>query len=482
MKKTKSIRLFLYLVLMIILNLACFPIGILAENQTEQGALVPVIAFSLDTFYNGEPQALAMVNPVAEGPDLISERIKITYKGIQTNGETFPLSTIPPSEAGTYQVFAAYEGDEAYQSIEDKKEIQIKPIELKTSEFLTEKPITKIYDGNTTVPENALKGLGNRGVLDADINKVSFDYKSVSFLFKNVTPTNPNMVILKEMTISGDKGKNYRIVDEKIDEKNETKPLTSFDISLAADILPKPVEVLLVGQDKVYDGTPNLHDYQLSVNKTDLIKGEKLAALATADFYPYYGAINIRQKDVGNYYVWASGGFYLSGVDGANAENYTINNQTIISRKKYNITPATVTVIPAYVSKIQGQADPALTYSVWQDDSGDGFNKGLYADDVMFGSLEREAGEVVGTYDIYLGSLNNSNYRLNLADGANKFEILKKEAVVAIYGGNDYSHGGNGATEKETESPVPYMSIALLLLLLIAGAIFFGKNRLTKMD
>ena len=36
--------------------------------------------------------------------------------------------------------------------------------------------------------------------------------------------------------------------------------------------------------------------------------------------------------------------------------------------------------------------------------------------------------------------------------------------------------------EKEEESPVPYMGIALLLLLLIAGAIFFGKNRLTKMD
>lgn len=478
MKKTKCIRLFLCLVLTIILNATSFPLGILAENLAEQGTLIPIIGFSSDTVYNGEPQVLATVNPVTEEPDLNPELIEITYKGIQANGATYPLSTIPPSQAGTYMVFAAYRGDETYQSIDDKKEIKIKPIELKTSEFFTKKPVAKIYDGTTSVPENALKGLENVGVIDADINKVTFNFKSASFLFKDVKPANSNLIILKEMTVSGDQGKNYLIVDEK----QETKPLVSIDISLGAGILPKPVEVLLAGQDKVYDGTPNLHDYQLSVNDTDLIQGEELGAFGAENFYPYYGEINSRQKDVGNYYVWASGGFYLYGIDGTNPENYIINNQTIISKKKYAITPAAVTVIPAYVSKIQGEADPGLSYTVWQDDSGDGFNKGLYADDVMFGSLEREAGEAVGSYDIYLGSLNNSNYRIVLADSANKFEIIKKEDAVAVYGGNDYSNGGNGATEKEEESPVPYMGIALLLLLLIAGAIFFGKNRLTKMD
>jgi len=478
MKKTKSIRLFFCLVLTIILNVACFPIGVLAENQAEQGTLIPIMAFSSDPVYNGNPQVLATVNPAVDGPDLNPELIEISYKGTQANGEAYPLSTIPPSQAGTYMVFATYQGDEAYQSIEDKKEIKIKPIELKTSEFFTEQPIAKIYDGNTSAPENALKGLRNTGVVDTDINEVTFNYKSASFLFKDVKPVNTNLIILKEMTVSGDKEKNYIIVDEK----KETKPLASIDISLGASILPKPVEVLITGQDKVYDGTPNLHDYQLSVTKTDLIQGEELGAFGSENFYPYYGDINSQQKAVGSYYVWATGGFYLYGIDGTNAENYTINNQTVISKKKYNITPATVTVIPAYVSKIQGEADPALTYTVWQDDSGDGFNKGLYVDDVMFGSLEREAGEAVGSYDIYLGSLNNANYRIILADATEKFEIIKKEEAVAVYGGNDYSNGGNDATEKEEESPVPYMGIALLLLLLIAGAVFFGKNRLTKMD
>ncbi|MEO1815158.1 MAG: MBG domain-containing protein [Acetobacterium sp.] len=478
MKKTKSIRLFLGLVLTIILNVACFPIGVLAENQAEQGTLIPIIVFSSDPVYNGNPQVLAVVNPAVDGPDLNPERIEITYKGIQANGETYPLSTIPPSAAGTYMVFVGYRGDDAYQSIDDKKEIKIKPIELKTTEFFTEKPITKIYDGNTSAPENALKGLGNTGVVDADINEVTFNYKSASFLFKDVKPVNSNLIILKDMTVSGDKGKNYIIVDEK----KEIKPLASIDISLVASILPKPVQVLITGQDKVYDGTPNLYDYQLSVTKTDLIQGEELGAFGSEKFYPYYGDINVQQKAVGSYYVWATGGFYLYGINGTNADNYTINNQTVISKKKYDITPASVTVIPASVSKIQGEADPALTYTVWQDDAGDGFNKGLYADDVMFGSLEREAGEAVGSYDIFLGSLNNANYRIVLVDGTDKFEIIKKEDAVAVYGGNDYSNGENGATEKETESPVPYMGIALLLLLLIAGAVFFGKNRLTKMD
>jgi len=478
MKKTKSIRLFLGLVLTIILNVACFPIGVLAENQAEQGTLIPIIVFSSDLVYNGNPQVLAVVNPAVDGPDLNPELIEITYKGIQANGETYPLSTIPPSAAGTYMVFAGYRGDDAYQSIDDKKEIKIKPLELKTTEFFTEKPISKIYDGNTSVVPNALKGLGNTGVVDADINEVTFNYKSASFLFKDVKPVNPNRVILKEVTVSGDKEKNYIIVDEN----KANKPLASIDISLGANILPKPVEVILAGQDKVYDGTPNLHDYQLSVAKTDLIQGEELGAFGAEDFYPYYGEVNTWQKDVGNYFVWATGGFYLYGIDGTNAENYTINNQTIVSKKKYDITPASVTVIPANVSKIQGESDPALTYTVWQDDAGDGFNKGLYADDVMFGSLEREAGEAVGSYDIFLGTLNNANYRIVLADGTDKFEIIKKEDAIAVYGGNDYSNGENGATEKEEESPVPYMGIALLLLLLIAGAVFFGKNRLTKMD
>ena len=135
MKKTKGIRLFWGLVLTIILNVGSFPIGVLAENQADQGTWTPIIVFSSDPVYNGNPQVLATVNPAVDGPELNPDLIEITYKGIQANGETYPLSTIPPSTAGTYMVFAGYRGDDAYQSLDDNKEIKIKAIELKTSEF-----------------------------------------------------------------------------------------------------------------------------------------------------------------------------------------------------------------------------------------------------------------------------------------------------------------------------------------------------------
>lgn len=498
MKKTKSNKRFLCFILTIILLVTCSPIGVLAENsndawqnETDAGfidaisgngmeleTLIPIIVFFEQAVYNGNPQILATINPQPDGPELDPERIEITYQGIKSDGETYPQATIPPTDVGTYTVSARYKGDDAYSSVEETRVIKLKPLELKTTEFFTDKPITKNYDGNTNVPDKAIQGLRNMGVINADINAVDFNYKSANFLSKDVKVVNPNRVILKEVAISGSKAKNYIVIEEK----KETQPLTNMDVYLAANITAKPVEVILTGQDKVYDGTANLYDYELTLNQADLIKGEEVGAFGAENFYPWYGDVNTQQDKVGTYNVWATGGFYLYGINGTNPDNYVIKSDTIVSKKKYQITPASVTVIPSYVSKIQGEPDPALTYVVWQDESGDGFIKGLYGDDVLFGSLERESGEAVGSYDVFLGSLNNPNYRITLTDGDDKFEILKSEEIIATYTGNDYDNDGNGTGEAEEKSPVPYFGIALLILLLIAGGIFFGKNRLTKME
>ncbi len=499
MKKTKSGKWLKCLVLAFFLISACFPMGVIgrvrydsrlwpvqvgiitnnriAANEDSQENLVPLVTFSDDVIYNGLQQTLAQVNQNPNGPAINPELVEITYQEIRFNGDVYPKSTTPPKDVGIYKVVARYRGDDAYKSYAETKDIKIRPIELKTTEFYTEKPIKKLYDGTINVPENTIVGLNNTGVIDADRNEVGFNFKSASFLSKDVKAVDTNAVVLKGVTITGDQAKEYVIVDAN----KESMPLKNIDISILATIDPKTVEVILVGQDKVYDGNAILNDYELLVNQKDLVKGEEAGVRVSEAFYPWYGEINARQKEVGSYPVWASGGFYLYGINGTNAENYAIADQTIVSKKKYAITPANVTVIPAYASKIQGETDPVLTYTVWQDDSGDGFVKGLYGDDVMYGSLEREAGEAVGTYDVFLGSLNNPNYRLVLVDGTDKFEIINKEDAVAVYGGNDYGNGENGAIEKE-ESETPYVSIALLLLLLIAGVIFFGKNRLTKMD
>lgn len=453
----------------------------LSENEVANGSLVPVISFSDDVFYNGLQQMLVEVSPIPDGPELNPKLIEINYQGIKMNGDTYAKSTTPPTDAGFYTVVAGYQGDEAYRNYRETKDITIKPLELKTTDFFTEKPIKKQYDGTITVPEKTIVGLNNTGVIILDRNQVEFKYKSANFISKDVKLTGLNAVVLKEVTISGDKGNEYIIVDEN----KEKEPFKSIDISLPASVDPKPIDVILLGQDKVYDGNASLSDYKLLVNQGDLIKDDELAVSATEKFYPWYGETNTRQKDVGSYYVWATGGFYLYGINGTNSDNYHIKNETITSNKKYAITQAGVTVIPAYVTKLQDEVDPALAYAVWQDESSDGFVKGLYGNDVMYGALERESGESVGSYDIFLGSLNNSNYRITLVDGKDKFEILKRDDRAATYIGNNYENGSTEVGENEEieeKDTVQYFRVAMLIILLIIVGGVFGKNRLTKMD
>lgn len=81
----------------------------------------------------------------------------------------------------------------------------------------------------------------------------------------------------------------------------------------------------------------------------------------------------------------------------ANA-NYTITYTPAV----FSITQAALTVTADDASKVYGENDPALTYKT----------SGLIGSDVLTGSLERAAGDSVGSYDIGLGSLNNPNYAI----------------------------------------------------------------------
>ena len=512
MKKTKGCWLFLSLVLVIVLIATCLPMGIFAEESNEsnfwfaqddavtseattaqsmmtQAALTPIISFSNDLFYNGSPQSLAEIKPSIGGPDIEPELVKITYTGTKADKELYLESTIPPTDAGTYTAVAEYEGDDSYQSCSEIKEIKIKPAELKITDFFTETPIVKIYDGTTDVSENTITGLGNTKVVKDDVADVVFNFKSASFLSKDVKPAEPNTVTLKNVTIAGNRAFNYALVKDE-DENKDSNPekkvaendgQNTFDVVMTANILPKPVEVFLLGQDKVYDGNSKLHEYDFNINSEDVIAGEEIDIFTTDDFNPWYGEAETPIKDVGEYNVWASEGFYFYGINGASGDNYTTKNDPIFSKEKYCITPAPVTVVPSYRFKVEGAEDPALTYTVWRDQSGDELAEGLFEGDALYGSLEREAGEAVGKYDVYLGSLSNSNYYISFVQGEDKFEIIEKDKAAASIDSSGYYNPATGIDEEEEEPPVAYFGIALLLLLLIVGGIFFGKNRLTKM-
>ena len=107
----------------------------------------------------------------------------------------------------------------------------------------------------------------------------------------------------------------------------------------------------------------------------------------------------------------------LARVSGETAGTYAINQGTLTSANNANYTitfvagtmtintkPITVTAVAQ--TKVYGDSDPTLTYTV---NTG-----GLVGSDSLSGSLARTSGESVGTRAISIGTLANSNYAITL--------------------------------------------------------------------
>ena len=117
----------------------------------------------------------------------------------------------------------------------------------------------------------------------------------------------------------------------------------------------------------------------------------------------------------------------LSRVAGENVGTYEITGVLTNSNYIVTVTPGTFTIDPKAItvtadnaSKTYGDVDPALTYTV-----PDG---ALVGGDVLTGSLSRESGEGVGTYEI-TGVLTNSNYAVTVTPGT--FSIAAKAITVS---------------------------------------------------
>ncbi|MBN3518964.1 gliding motility-associated C-terminal domain-containing protein [Algoriphagus lutimaris] len=158
---------------------------------------------------------------------------------------------------------------------------------------------------------------------------------------------------------------------------------------LTADLTISPATIIGITLDDgsfVYDGT----------SKSLSISGD----LPTGADVTY---TNNSRTEVGSQEVTVT----ISG------SNYTAFDLTA----ELSITPATLEIVAdSGQSKLYGESDPELTYSVA------GFGEG---DDesILTGTLERTAGESVGMYEILLGSLNaGTNYLIDFT-GA-EFEII----------------------------------------------------------
>ncbi|MGV8906690.1 MAG: MBG domain-containing protein [Acetobacterium sp.] len=476
MHMTKTGKQLLSLILTLCLIAACLPAGIFALELSEDN----LVAFSDNVTYNGYPQVLAAINAPAGGKALDPGLIEITYEEIIDNENSLTQTIKPPTEPGTYLVTVKYEGDKNYQSYRETKEIEIKKIELKPTEFITKKPATKVYDGTAKVTADTIEGLSNSGVLEKDINDVNFKYETSQFISKDVVPIDLNKIILTKVTISGDKGTYYHLIPNTKVSNDELVPITpdndSVTVTLSGKITPKPVGMFLIGEDKVYDADPLVDGYELSYNQEDVITGEEIGVRITDAFIPWYGKMATQIKDVGQYYIWASEGFYLYSSNGTNIDNYTVADDPISSTEKYTITPIPVIVEAWFQSKTEGDPEPELNYVTWRDYGSDKgnqqYNEGLLNEDCFSGALDRAPGEASGKYNIYIGTLNNPNYRISFENGENMFEILPMVPTEQNSGSSTALDNQGGSIESNPLIPKLFFSG-----MAIAGGVFFMKMR-----
>jgi len=132
----------------------------------------------------------------------------------------------------------------------------------------------------------------------------------------------------------------------------------------------------------------------------------------------------------GNIHIVAPGTANITASQGGDANNLAASN--VMQSLTVNNAPITVTAAAA--SKIYGDADPSLTYSVTAG--------ALVGSDVFSGSLTRDAGVNVGTYAINQGTLAiNSKYTITFVGAnltVNKRPItIQPAAASKVYGDPD---------------------------------------------
>ena len=115
----------------------------------------------------------------------------------------------------------------------------------------------------------------------------------------------------------------------------------------------------------------------------------------------------------------------LAREEGTDVGTYAITQGTLANENynitfvgaEFTVTPKALTVTADAKTKVYGEEDPELTYTA----------EGLVGTDTLTGSLTREEGTDVGTYDITQGTLANKNYEITFV-GA-EFTITKASAT-----------------------------------------------------
>lgn len=243
----------------------------------------------------------------------------------------------------------------------------------------------KVYDGTTAV---TLSGGTLTGIIDGDDVTLSVG----SGFFENKNVGNGKTVIVSGYSLSGADTAKYSLIQPT---------------GITADISPKNVFLIgITAADKVYDG-----------NTIATLSNGTLNGVIDGDNVKLnYGSGVFSDKNVGIGKTVIASGCSLSGAD---ASNYSLILPTGLTA---GITAATLTIKAEDKEKEQGKEDPEFTvnYSglVTGDDSS-----------VVTGLIiEREPGEISGTYAIIPSGATSANYKIKYENG-----ILTINASTSVY-------------------------------------------------
>lgn len=414
--------------------------------------------------YNGMVQIPEMTvtgitgETVEEGKDYT-----VRYTGTDAKGNVYD-STIPPIVVGTYKVSIIGRGN--YVDSEDNKDYEIGAIELADGEFVVElitpqmtyntmvqKPIVKVYyvttDYMLTLEENKDFEIeyDNGNYIDVGEYKISVNalsssnYSGSKELTFEIVPYVGNL----NVTLTTTEFKNGVTVDKilegiKVTYLNDTLTENDYIVTFEPSELTVGNTVI---QIKVRPENTNYYidenSYAKGFTTFKIINADPIAAeLENAvvtynglEQRPTFDEIIVREKTITE---WEQNGVTYT-VDYGNGDykvpgEYEIkvslyDDADVLQEEaslKYVIEKAKVTVTPKETqNKIYGQLDKTFEYTTDIATS-----NGLYAEDAFTGVLSRENGELVGIYNILLGTLASENYEIIFTENV-KYEIKQKQ-------------------------------------------------------
>ena len=184
--------------------------------------------------------------------------------------------------------------------------------------------------------------------------------------------------------------------------------------SQAVTVNAKALVPAITVSSKTYDGT--MAATILTRTVTGVLDGD---IVALAD-----GTASFNDKNVGTAKTVTGSSFSLTGL---NAANYHLSPAAATTTA--NITPFAITVTADAKTKLVGDPDPALTYSV---------APALLSGDNFTGALSRASGEDLGQYGIQQGTLSaGGNYTITYVE-ANLSIVTKPPADLNVYIGGKF--------------------------------------------